>query len=525
MASDKRLMEYEITVYRSGKAQPKIIPCREGMDILTALMRQGIRISSDCGGRGTCGKCRIRLQAGMLQISLEDRRHLTDEELKQGWRLACTAYPEGSCSILIKENESEFTAVTQHPEHLTGISGQALDEYAIAIDIGTTTIAISLMDTGSGRTLGTVASLNRQRSYGTDVISRIEAANSGKRTILQESIREDLRKGIREAVSNSGIDKSRIKKVAIACNTTMGHILLGYSCETLGRYPYTPVNIGTVEQSYNELLGSDYLDVPVIILPGISAFVGGDITAGMLACGFDQSDQLSLLIDLGTNGEMAVGNKDRILVCSTAAGPAFEGGNISSGVGSITGAICSVRINGGKVEYKTIGDRAPVGICGTGVLEIVSELLASGIMDRTGLLAEPYFETGYRLAKDYEGNDILFTQKDVRQLQLAKAATRAGMETLLRHYPATYEDIGTVYLAGGFGYGLDSGKAVSIGLLPEKFLGKIKVAGNCSLGGAIRYLSDASAPVRLQKIISAASEIQLSDDEHFNDLYIKNMNF
>lgn len=525
MKKDSRKTEYELTLFRPGNVTPEKIPCREGMDILTALMQQGMTISTDCGGRGTCGKCRIQLQSGWINISPEDRKQFTDEKLEQGWRLACTAYPDESCTIHLTPEEAEYEVITQHMEPVTGSVNQAHGEYAIAVDIGTTTIAISLIDTASRRTLRTVSFLNSQRSYGADVISRIQAANSGKKQLLRDSIRADLQRGIEQVVSEAGIEQSRIMKIAIACNTTMGHILLGYSCETLGRYPYSPVNIDVVELPYEAVFNNSFLAVPVIILPGVSAFVGGDITAGMLACDFDRTEELCLMIDLGTNGEMVIGNKDRILVCSTAVGPAFEGGSISSGVGSIAGAICGIRIENDKPEYRTIGDKAPVGICGTGVIELTSELLTSGLMDETGLLSTQYFEAGYRLAKDEAGNDILFTQKDVRQVQLAKAAIRAGVETLLMHYPATYEDISSVYLAGGFGYGINPEKAVRIGLLPEEFLGKIKVAGNSSLGGAIQYLTDPPASERVKGIISVAGEIQLSNDTNFNDLYIRNMNF
>ena len=353
----------------------------------------------------------------------------------------------------------------------------------------------------------------------------MQASNNGKKQELRECIQKDLLSGIQAVVAKTGIEKEQIQKLAIAGNTTMGHLLLGYSCETLGIFPFTPVNINTIVLPFEEVLESDYLKIPVILLPGISTYVGADIAAGLLACDYDRAEKPSLLIDLGTNGEMAIGNKDKILVSSTAAGPAFEGGNISCGVGSIAGAICNIEGVGDQLTFKTIGDKPPVGICGTGVIEIVSELVKAGLVDETGLLDEEYFETGYQIAEDNAGNKINFTQRDVREIQLAKAAVRAGIEILVRRYGVGYEEIDTVYLAGGFGYKINIGKAIEVGLLPKELEGKIKAIGNSSLGGAVKYLTQNNTPDRMKHIIETSDEINLSNDKDFNDLYVEYMYF
>jgi uncharacterized 2Fe-2S/4Fe-4S cluster protein (DUF4445 family) len=326
-------------------------------------------------------------------------------------------------------------------------------------------------------------------------------------------------------VQRTGVAKNKIKTIAVAGNTAMGHMLLGYSCEDIGRYPFITENIDTIKLSFKEVLKSEYLDASIIMLPGISAFVGGDILAGLLACEFNRIENPSLFLDLGTNGEMAVGRKDRIMVSSTAAGPAFEGGNISCGIGSIAGAVCSVRIEEGVLSYQTIGDEPPVGICGTGILEIVSELLKSGIIDETGLFTDQYFETGYEIAKDPAGNSILVTQKDIREIQLAKAAVRAGVETLLADYGITEKEIDTVFLAGGFGYKIDLGKAVHIGLLPAGLTDRIRPIGNSSLNGAVKYLVEEDAKNKEEQILRSCKEIILANDTVFNTQYIKQMNF
>ncbi|MBH1941283.1 DUF4445 domain-containing protein [Mobilitalea sibirica] len=231
------------------------------------------------------------------------------------------------------------------------------------------------------------------------------------------------------------------------------------------------------------------------------------------------------LVDLGTNGEMAVGNKDRILVSSAAAGPAFEGGNISCGVGSIAGAICDIEINKEGNRLQTIADQPPIGICGTGVVALVFELLQSKLSDATGLLCEEYFEQGYPVAADPQGREILFTQKDMREFQMAKAAIRAGIETLVRCHGITFDEIDTVYLAGGFGYQMNLEKAFGVGLLPKELSGKIKAVGNSALGGAVKYLAGESASARVDHILGVSGEISLSNETDFNDLYIKHMFF
>lgn len=501
------------------------------MDLLKALLAQGIYVSAACGGKGTCGKCKIRVVAGELEITGSDRAKFSDKELEQGYRLACKAYPKSACTIrIVSGDEADFEVVSEIVPGISSfhnqdrLSGQQKEEYAFAIDIGTTTVAISLVNLATKQIQNTYTTINKQRAYGADVISRIKASIEGKREELRQSIRKDLLEGIKSLTEENQLDKSKISSVVIAGNTTMGHLLLGYSCETLGVYPFTPVNIDRIEQSFAEVFEEEYLTARVILLPGITTFVGGDIVAGLLTCGFDQMEKPCLLIDLGTNGEMAIGNKDKILVASTAAGPAFEGGNISCGVGSIAGAICGVRL-GESMVYDTIGQKPPIGICGTGVIELASELLKTELMDETGLLCDEYFDSGFVLAKDPQGNEIALTQRDIRELQMAKSAIRAGAETLIRRFGITYEEIDRVYLAGGFGYKVNLEKAVNIGLLPEELQDRIIAIGNSSLSGAVNYLVEDEAPKRMDYMKSISSEVHLANDTDFNDFYIEYMAF
>ena len=538
----RKIPGVNIEVIRGNKSFT--IACNEKESILEALIREEYHLSAACGGHGTCGKCKVQVIKGNLEVTVQDQKLIGKNELEMGYRLSCKAYAKEDCTIRLDSgDESDFEIISESTitesktagskEDGHGVTaGIKEDGYGIAVDIGTTTIAVSLVGLTSKSTLQTYTTVNKQRAYGADVIARMQASNDGKKEQLQNMIRKDLMEGFRSVISDAGIKKIQVKKIAIAGNTTMGHLLMGYSCETLGVYPFTPVNIQTIEKEFKEIFASEELDVVVTLLPGISTYVGADIVAGLASCSFDREETPCILIDLGTNGEMAIGMKDKIYVSSTAAGPAFEGGNISCGVGSINGAICSVSIEDGKLNYKTIGTKSPVGICGTGVLEITSELVKSGLVDETGLLDDQYFEDGYMIAGDMNGKDsdnnqnpIIFTQRDIREIQLAKAAVRAGLETLILRFGIPYDQIGTVYMAGGFGYKINIDKAIHIGLLPKELSGKIRAIGNSSLAGAVQYLTEQDAKKRMEDIISISKEISLSNDKDFNELYIDHMYF
>jgi len=400
-----------------------------------------------------------------------------------------------------------------------------IEPLGIAIDIGTTTIAIALVGLGTGMVYGYDSRLNSQRSYGADVISRIQASNNGVGEALRKEIITDLMEGIRAVVIEKNIKTNMVKRLVISANTTMCHLLMGYDCKGLGTYPFKPANVKLVNASFSEVFLMDYMEAEVLILPGISAFVGADIVSGLFLCGFHKLKEPALFIDLGTNGEMAIGNKDHIISTSTAAGPAFEGGNISCGIGSITGAISSVTIDNHQVTYETIGNKKPLGLCGSGVLSIAAELLDKQIMDETGLLDTKFLDKGYFITAAENGLDIVFTQKDIREIQLAKAAVRAGIEVLLKRYKCDYKNIKTVYLAGGLGFHIDIEKAVKIGLIPEELKGKVIVAGNTSLKGAISCLLESENISAAKDLIHRAEEISLGNDPDFNDIYMNAMFF
>lgn len=417
--------------------------------------------------------------------------------------------------------------------------------YAVAIDLGTTTLAFVLADQTSGQVVHTITMLNSQRGYGADVLSRIQASVEGKKDELRASIQNDLCGGIErllkecrtteKIVSESNQQTINIEHIVISGNTTMVHLLMGYDCSSLGLYPFTPVNTETIIGTAEEILGYRQKDnvIKVTVLPGISAFVGGDIVSGLFALGFAENDKPCLFVDLGTNGEIVLGNADRMLTTSVAAGPAFEGGNISCGTGSVPGAICAVQINEtgvSDIRIKTIKDAMPCGICGTGIIETIAELYKCGLVDETGLLADEYFDNGFILVKAKEGgmdenkphHPIVITQQDIRQFQLAKAAVRTGIEILMKEYGITADDIDKVYIAGGFGYHLDVTKAASIGLIPPELNDKTTAVGNTSLAGAVKYMTDSNAAQAIEKIKNASEDIILANDDDFQEHYLKN---
>ena len=559
---DKLNTKVEITV--KEKDFCTVFSIKTGESLMDGLLREGFYISAVCGGKGRCGKCKVRVLVGTAAVTSEDEKFFTVAELNAGWRLSCLLFPTEDLTIAFDFNdESEFEAVSGFAEEKFHTNGQDINSLSselpenrdgsenskgkenqgqkrcdIAIDIGTTTIAFQLLGE-DGQVVDTVTAINSQRKYGADVISRIQASVDGKKNQLQQSIRRDLQRGISSLLETGEYSLKQVQKVYIACNTTMSHLLMGYDCESLGLYPFTPVNIDFIRGTAEEILGIS-TDAEVVILPGISTYVGGDIVAGIYACDMLESEEVCLLVDLGTNGEMALGNGERLLVTSTAAGPAFEGGNLTWGMGSVAGAICSVGLERERqadgtdtaidcavmsVHVETIRNQSPIGICGTGVIEAISEMLQEEIIDEMGLLDEDYFEDGFPLATTDKGEQIVLTQKDIRELQLAKAAVRAGIETLCLRYGVRKEQVSKVYLAGGFGYRLDVEKAMTIGMLPEEFAGRIVAVGNSALAGAKKLGQDMHGEDVLQKIVNISEEIGLSTDKDFNELYMEHMMF
>lgn len=363
-------------------------------------------------------------------------------------------------------------------------------KYLIAADIGTTTVAMQLRDAVSGEVIDSYTAVNPQRKYGADVLSRITQVNEyGKKEEMKKAAEEVLQAGIlqfrRTLDGKQEKECSEIALLVIAANTTMVHLALGMDVSRLGAAPF---EAETLEEIHTKMAGID-----TVILPGCSAFIGGDMIAGMYACGMDERDELTLLIDLGTNGEIALGNREKIVAAATAAAPAFEGGTAD-------------------------------GVWGADMVSVTAKLLEEGVMDETGLLCEPYFESGIRIA------GLTMTQAQIRNIQMAKGAVYAGIQMLCREYGLQDKKrIAKVFLAGGFGYYLNSLAAVRIGLIPGELAGRVMAVGNSALEGAFLYgrslLEGMGEERNLKRIQKITSVMNLAKQPEFQGCYLDALNF
>lgn len=504
------------------------LTCPGGCRVHDYIQSQGTALAMPCGGKGMCGKCRVRVVRGRLPVTPEDKRIFSEAQLAQGWRLACKAVTREAVEIVVPVQEQQgFSALAAEAADEGALSLAADHDYGLAVDIGTTTLAAALVDCTDGKILATATAVNSQRSFGADVVSRIGAACHGKGKALQKAVRRDLTRLMKQLLKDHPGTAARCRQMAIAANTTMLHLLMGWPCDGLGDWPFHPVSLGGKTYRAQEVLGpqSPLADATVTPLPGMSTYVGADITAGIWQCGLASSDDVSLFVDLGTNGEMVLGNKDQRFIASAPAGPALEGGKLTWGTGSVPGAICGVRIERGRAKVRTIDHTVPVGICGTGILEAMAGLVREGLVDETGKLVEPYFHKGFPLASTLDYQRITLSQQDIREIQMAKSAIRAGIESLIERSGISRQRVHQVFLAGGFGYYLDPQKAAVIGLLPADLAERTTAVGNTSLKGAIGLLTGAVTLEELQAIAAGAEEIVLGNDEAFQRLYIDYLNF
>ena len=511
---------------------------KQQKNLLEMLQEKNEYISAPCNGNGICGKCIVRYKSGATEPTKQDREFLSEKQLEQGYRLACQSYPTEEYKVEIPELEETIEVLSQwenqRTEEILKNTAEGTAEktenalYGICIDIGTTTLAALLVNLETEADCQTAVSVNHQRAYGSDVLSRISASNGGKKWEMQRCIRQDLQKLIRELLQKEKITEQQIQRIVIAGNTTMCHLLRGFSCETLGVAPFLPVDLSWMEGSAADFLGMKELDTKVVILPGISAFVGADIMAGIAKMNMHRSEGYHLLLDIGTNGEMVLGNCRHMYVTSTSAGPAFEGGNISCGMASIPGVISHVFMEEtGKAGFQVIGEtdgenkkQQAIGICGTGMIDLVYELREHQMIDEHGTYSDLYFDTGYELAEK-----VKFTQNDIRELQMAKAAIRAGVDILVKKAGITFDEVDDCYLAGGFGTKIDIKKAAGIGLIPKELEMKTIPAGNTVLAGTKEVLLGKISKEELEKIQTMADVINLAEENDFEELYLSYMDF
>lgn len=482
--------------------------------LLGTLLAGEQLIGMPCGGHGRCGKCRVTVQGNLSALSDTEKSFLSGEEIEKGVRLACCAMVEGDCTVeLSVDGASQIRVSGDMPDIPLN---PAFCRYGFALDIGTTTLAARLYDV-QGILLAQGSCLNPQSSWGADVISRIEAALDGVDLKLAGAIRKAVDGMVEELAAAAGISPEEIDGVVVTGNTVMLHLFTGTSTEPLSHAPFAAERLFGETVPAGELgINSVPSDTDVYLAPCVSAFVGADLITALLAGGVCETSGTQLLVDVGTNGEMALWHGGELSCCSTAAGPAFEGAGISMGMGGCPGAIDRVRVYKGSLITHVIGDCPPEGICGSGIVDAVACLLETGQIDETG-----YMEEDMALVSP----PVSLTRGDIRMVQLAKGAIHAGIRTLLSSAGLKPGDVPQLFIAGGFGSYLNADNAGRIGLLPAEMVPGIRVIGNAALSGAAMLLLNRDYRASCEGYARLAKVLELSTNPVFAEEYMERMLF
>jgi uncharacterized 2Fe-2S/4Fe-4S cluster protein (DUF4445 family) len=591
---------------------------RHGENLLDYLREKGNRLASPCGGKGVCGKCRVRILEGEKTLGrpYPGMRGITLDEWEKGWRLACKTMMEEEMTVEIPDmwnteaniltsgdyevtlqpciqkiyldlpkpsiedqtsdadrllralgrgEISDLSLVQLLPEIMekngykvtavlngnTVIGVESGDTtkccYGVAVDIGTTTIVGTLIDLCTGDEIGIYSTLNPQKMYGDDVISRISHTIENKDGLkkLQQTVLESLNTMFDFFEQKYEISAENIYHVNFVGNTVMIHLLAGLPVENIASVPFQPV-VTSLPNIQSRDLGLNINPNAVITsLPMIASYIGADTVACILATDMLEESGYSLLVDIGTNGEIALGNKEGLLACATAAGPALEGAHIQCGIGGVRGAVNKIELNENGVSYTTIGDQPAIGICGSGIVDVVAHMINKGLIDSYGRLlsadeaseflapelalriGEYNGKPSFLIAAKEEGagNEIFITQKDVREIQLAKAAIAAGIQILMQEMQVEFDDIQKVYLAGGFGNYINHDHAMIIGLLPAELKGKVVPVGNAALTGAKMVMKSVGFMDAAEQIKKSTRYIELSTRLDFQNIFVDNMEF
>lgn len=586
-----------------------------GVTVFDVASWNAIAVDSTCGGHGTCRKCKVQIVSGDIPHGASDAKAFTEEELEQGWRLACQACAFTNLKVNVPElttrpkastvgvgrqvihrptllkrflQLSEPNLVDQRPDLrrvLDGITdlttnvdpmvvrtlpallrkanfevtavvvddvlvavepGDTSDRlYGIAFDLGTTTVVATLMDLSNGMPLAVSSMLNMQQQYGADVISRISATMLDPQRLfdLQRLAHETLDQLAGEVCQEAGVDRLDVFQVAVAGNATMVQIALGIDPEPLGVAPFILAADEYPDVRAHELGLKVNPQARATLFPALGAYVGGDIVAGALASGMDRDQRVRLFIDVGTNCEMILGNSERLLATAAPAGPAFEAASIKCGMRAAPGAIEVVTIDVDSVTLGTIDSQPAVGICGSGLVDAVAELVKVGLLDESGrfvtdeaaraisaTLADRLIMRGqervFMLTSGREGeSEIYLSQRDVRELQFAKAAISTGWAILLEEYGIEQKDVQQVLLAGSFGSYLSAKNAKAIGLVPNIATTRILSAGNVAGEGAKMVLLSGSERKGARTLTKLVHYVELSEREDFNDRFVEELAF
>ncbi len=518
---------YELTVLLDG--QTKKILTDGTKTILEALRDAGeAALESPCGGRGTCRKCGAAVTGHLVSVDDGSILNAQGQEV-----LTCRYRPAGD--LLIVPRAQEKMTILSSGDELR-LAPDQKGGLGAAFDIGTTTVAAFLYDLSDGHPLARSGERNDQRGFGADVISRITACSEGKLPDLAAAIRGQLRRLLLSMCEKCGRDPREVRTVSVAGNTVMEHLFDALSPVSIGVAPYTPLSLFGAEVRGGETFDAmNFGGLETLYLcPCIAGYVGGDISAGLWASDGDAAEGLRLYIDIGTNGEMALGNRERYWSCATAAGPAFEGAGISCGMPGTDGAIDHVTLRDGERRIHTIGDGEAKGVCGSGLLDAVRCLLELEIVTESGrMLGQDQVPEAFRerVVREENGHyafllteNVRITAEDVREVQLASAAIRAGAETLLELSGKDASDITELLIAGGFGNYMSPESARFIGLLPEVPLDKIRFVGNAAGKGAVLALTKGGREA-LGGFSKKMDYLELSGSQEFSDNYIEFMAF
>ncbi len=586
-----------------------------GVSVFDAASWNGIAIDSTCGGHGTCKKCKVQITEGIVPISRLDIRAFSQEELKNGWRLACVARATENLAItvpamttrpkaatvgvgrqvilrpavqkryleldeptlhdqrpdiqrvkdaiddlevnvefevlqklptVLRKNNFKVTAVIVDDLLIDIEPGDTTDKrFAIAYDLGTTTVVATLLDLNSGTPVAVKSMLNMQQPFGADVISRISA------TMLDENALERLRIAAQstlseltnEVIKEAGISPNNVYEIAVAGNATMVQLVLGVDPEPVGVAPFITASQNWPVLNAKEFGIEIHPGARAYIFPSFGAYVGGDIVAGVLASGMDRDKRVRLFIDVGTNCEIVLSDGNKILTTAAPAGPAFEAASIKCGMRAADGAIEVVKITKDGVSLQVIGDVEPQGMCGSGLVDAVAELAKIGVLDQSGrfvtqevmdkefpklssrLINLETNEKAFLLHGDKNDPLVYLTQRDVRELQFAKASIATGWRLLMEQLKLNDEDIQQVLLAGSFGSYLSPASAIQIGLVPKIPVMRIVSAGNVAGEGAKMVLLSQPERNGATALLNEVEYVELSDRADFNDKFVVQLSF
>ncbi|MDD4185241.1 MAG: ASKHA domain-containing protein [Candidatus Methanomethylophilaceae archaeon] len=477
-------------------SEGKTAEVEPGTTIAQAAAAAGVNINLPCGGQGRCGKCSVT-------VGRDIKKRV----------LACQTRVEEDTDVTTQkvEERNKVVGVTDHRSIPVSDKTPVSRGHGLAIDIGTTTVAIEVVDMDNRLALYRATGVNRQRDRGEDVLARMQySADGGTQELrgLVLSTINDLLHTFTEGTRD-------INAVCVSGNTAMTHLFLGVDPSPIREPPYIPIFVKA--ETTGKGSGLDVSpDAAVYTMPAISSYVGGDVVSDIIVAGMDLESGTSLLIDVGTNGEVALGNSEMMLTCSSSAGPAFEGSKTRSGMLAQLGAIDGVRIDDGVVRYTVIGGGEPKGICGSGIIDLVAQMFAAGMIDRRGNLTEKAD------AKDgvfAVAPNVVITQSEIMDIMLTKAAIYSAARTLVRSMGMGFSDLDKIYVAGGFGNFINLDSAITIGLFPDVDRSKYVYLGNASLGGAVNYLLSESARSRTDEISYSATYLDLGSDPAFYDEY------